>query len=89
MNVEAAELVVLMKTSNGNIQKEGMALSSDLVNEEPFKIGDHVVFQHDGALGIVLNVRQHKCHVMWEDHFVSWETFELLKKKSATPRISK
>ncbi|KFZ43699.1 hypothetical protein CS060_10280 [Anoxybacillus flavithermus] len=44
-----------------------------------FHIGDCVVFTRDGARGIVLEVDDHSCHVLWEDYFVSWEKKELLK----------
>ncbi|MBA2879499.1 hypothetical protein HNR63_002573 [Anoxybacillus kamchatkensis] len=43
-----------------------------------FHIGDCVVFTHDGARGIVLEVDDHSCHVLWEDYFVSWEKKEML-----------
>ncbi|MED4876173.1 hypothetical protein P9711_00175 [Anoxybacillus geothermalis] len=30
------------------------------------------------ARGIVLEMNDHSCHVLWEDRFVSWEKKELL-----------
>lgn len=33
----------------------------------------------DGTRGIVLEVTDDRCHVLWEDYFVSWEKKELLK----------
>ncbi|MBO8164469.1 MAG: hypothetical protein H0Z34_12215 [Brevibacillus sp.] len=43
-------------------------------------VGDWVKFALDGALGVVLDVRDDRCQVMWEDYFVSWEKRELLLK---------
>jgi hypothetical protein len=43
-----------------------------------FQVGDCVIFALDGARGIVLDVTNDSCHVMWEDYFVSWEKKELL-----------
>jgi hypothetical protein len=45
-----------------------------------FSIGDYVTFSLDGAQGIVLKIDNDRCHVMWEDYFVSWERFDLLLK---------
>ncbi|MBB5323151.1 hypothetical protein HNQ34_000228 [Anoxybacillus tepidamans] len=43
-----------------------------------FHIGDCVVYALDGTRGIVLEVTDDRCHVLWEDYFVSWEKKELL-----------
>ena len=57
-----------------------------------FHIGDCVVYT-DGTRGIVLEVTADRCHVLWEDYFVSWEKKELLKvdeelTKKQTIRVS-
>lgn len=78
MNAEAVELDVLTKILNGNIQKEVMALSLDWAKLD-FKVGDHVVYALDGARGVVMVVEAHRCQVLWEDHFASWEKNELLQ----------
>ncbi|MCX8002567.1 MAG: hypothetical protein N2661_08315 [Anoxybacillus mongoliensis] len=57
------------------------------------QVGDCVVFMRDGARGIVLEVDDHSCHVLWEDYFVSWEKKELLTvdeqlTKKQTIRVS-
>ncbi len=57
-------------------------LSSDW-GETVFQVGDTVVFALDGARGIVLNVKDGLCHVLWEDEFVSWEKPELLRLADA------
>ncbi|WP_297991064.1 hypothetical protein [uncultured Anoxybacillus sp.] len=44
-----------------------------------FHIGNCVVYTLDGTRGIVLEVADDRCHVLWEDYFVSWEKKELLK----------
>ncbi|TDG00254.1 hypothetical protein [Paenibacillus piri] len=48
------------------------------------KIGDYVVFSPDGARGIIMEVRESLYHVVWEDHFSSWEKGELLKQADVT-----
>jgi hypothetical protein len=47
-----------------------------------FVIGDHVIFTRDGTKGIVVEVQNNLCQVIWEDHFVSWEKSESLQKDS-------
>ncbi|MGN7468365.1 hypothetical protein [Brevibacillus sp. SAFN-007a] len=42
------------------------------------QVGDGVVFVKDGARGIVINIDQERCQVLWEDDFVSWEQREWL-----------
>jgi hypothetical protein len=44
------------------------------------EIGDHVVFIRDGARGIIMEIKENLYHVIWEDHFASWEKGELLEK---------
>ncbi|WP_202081143.1 hypothetical protein [Caldalkalibacillus salinus] len=44
-----------------------------------YKIGDHVIYVRDGVRGVVMGVHERKCHVIWEDHFCSWEAFELIQ----------
>jgi len=47
------------------------------------KVGDHVVYVPDGSKGIVVEVVENLCHVVWEDHFSSWEKPDALKKQEA------
>jgi hypothetical protein len=44
------------------------------------EIGDHVIFIRDGARGIILEIKENLYHIIWEDHFASWEREELLEK---------
>jgi hypothetical protein len=43
-----------------------------------FKVGDSVILH--GARGIILEIDEDLCHVVWEDYFVSWEKGESLEK---------
>ncbi|MGG1661770.1 hypothetical protein [Brevibacillus sp. NRS-1366] len=43
------------------------------------QVGDMVVFLKDGVSGIVIRIEEDRCHVMWEDEFVSWEKTEWLE----------
>jgi hypothetical protein len=45
-----------------------------------FQVGDFVIYSLDGSVGTVVEVEQGRCHVVWDDHFVSWEKNELLIK---------
>lgn len=45
-----------------------------------FKIGDRVIFIRDGARGVIMEVKENLYHIVWEDHFASWEREELLEK---------
>ncbi|QRG70867.1 hypothetical protein [Brevibacillus choshinensis] len=81
-NAEAAGLAVPMKTSSGSTQKAVTELSSDSVNGRGCAMiqeGDKVVFLKDGVRGIVIRVEEDRCHVLWEDEFVSWEKKEWLR----------
>lgn len=81
-NAEAAGSVVPMKTSSGNTQKVVTESFSDSVNRRGSTMiqeGDKVVFLKDGVRGIVIRVEADRCHVLWEDEFVSWEKIELLR----------
>ncbi|MDA5110658.1 hypothetical protein O3V59_20160 [Brevibacillus thermoruber] len=49
-----------------------------------FKVGDTVVYILDGARGIVIAVDRDRCHVLWEDTFVSWEQADHLAKMEAS-----
>jgi hypothetical protein len=51
------------------------------------EIGDGVVFLQDGARGIILEIVDSLYHVIWEDHFVSWEKAELLEKLADDNRM--
>jgi hypothetical protein len=50
------------------------------VNHE-MKVGDFVIFVADGTKGIVMEVQGNLYHIVWEDHFSSWEYGETLKKQ--------
>jgi hypothetical protein len=45
-----------------------------------FIVGDTVVFNRDGAKGIIIAIEEDLCHVMWEDTFISWEKMDSLQK---------
>jgi hypothetical protein len=47
-------------------------------------VGDTVVFNRDGALGIIIAIEGDLCHVMWEDTFISWEKADSLQKVDPT-----
>lgn len=49
------------------------------------KIGDNVVYVKDGSKGIVMEVQENLYHIIWEDHFSSWEFGESLRKMEAYP----
>ncbi|WP_169733257.1 hypothetical protein [Cohnella panacarvi] len=51
------------------------------------KIGDSVVYVKDGSKGVVMEVQENLYHVIWEDHFSSWEFGESLRKMEAYPSI--
>ncbi|USG64190.1 hypothetical protein NDK47_18785 [Brevibacillus ruminantium] len=45
-----------------------------------YSVGETVIYVRDGAKGIILEVKDERYLVMWEDTFVSWETAEQLQK---------
>jgi hypothetical protein len=45
------------------------------------KIGDHVIFVPDGSKGIIMEIHENLYHIVWEDHFSSWEYGETLSKQ--------
>lgn len=45
-----------------------------------FEVGDRVVFKLDGARGIIVEAEQGIYHIIWEDHFSSWEKEEALER---------
>ncbi|WP_186438306.1 hypothetical protein [Cohnella terricola] len=47
------------------------------------KVGDHVVYVQDGTKGVILEIHGNLYHIIWEDHFSSWELGERLKKMEA------
>ncbi|MCD9020561.1 hypothetical protein [Cohnella silvisoli] len=49
------------------------------------KIGDHVIFVQDGTKGIIMEIHENLYHIVWEDHFSSWEYGETLRKQEAYP----
>ena len=81
-NVEAAGSAVPMKISSGNTQKAATASFSDSGNRRggaKIQEGDKVVFLKDGVRGIVIRIEAGRCHVLWEDEFVSWEGIKSLR----------
>ncbi|XEC95140.1 hypothetical protein AB6A23_00695 [Paenibacillus tarimensis] len=48
-----------------------------------FKIGDFVISLLDGTKGIILEIKDGRYHVIWEDHFSSWEKPETLQRVTA------
>jgi hypothetical protein len=50
------------------------------------KVGDPVVYVPDGSKGTVVEVQESLYHIVWEDHFSSWERQESLRKQEALPR---
>ncbi|MFC4302118.1 hypothetical protein [Cohnella boryungensis] len=47
------------------------------------KVGDHVVYVPDGTKGVIVEVQGDLYHIIWEDHFSSWEQGERLRKPEA------
>ncbi|WP_164472900.1 hypothetical protein [Cohnella candidum] len=45
------------------------------------KVGDRVVYVPDGSRGTVVEVLESLYHIVWEDHFSSWEKPESLRKQ--------
>ncbi len=45
-----------------------------------FEVGDRVVFKLDGTRGVIMEAEQGFYHIIWEDHFSSWEKEETLEK---------
>jgi hypothetical protein len=52
-----------------------------------FEIGDCVIFLPDGTIGTVVEMKEKMYHVVWEDHFVSWEKEELLGKANVNTGV--
>lgn len=46
-------------------------------------VGDVVRYARDGARGLVIQIVDNRCLVIWEDLFVSWEPMVLLEKVSS------
>lgn len=49
------------------------------------KVGDQVEFLADGSKGIIMEIHGNLYHIVWEDHFSSWEYGETLRKQEALP----
>lgn len=49
---------------------------------ETIRVGDQVEYRRDGTRGIVYSKEGELCQILWEDEFVSWEKWELLKKRN-------
>lgn len=64
-----------------------MALSFDLDERSGrmLKIGDNVVYVRDGTKGVIMEIHGNLYHIIWEDHFSSWEYGESLRKLEAYP----
>jgi len=48
--------------------------------EKRMKVGDHVIYIQDGTKGVIVEVHGNLYHIIWEDHFSSWENGERLQK---------
>jgi hypothetical protein len=53
--------------------------------ERMLKVGDPVVYLPDGSRGTVVEVLGGLYHIVWEDHFSSWERADSLNKQEASP----
>jgi hypothetical protein len=51
------------------------------------KVGDCVIFSPDGTKGIIVEISDSAYHIVWEDHFASWEKGELLELITTNPAI--
>jgi hypothetical protein len=49
------------------------------------KVGDYVIFVPDGSKGIIMEIHDNLYHIVWEDHFSSWEYEDTLIKQEAYP----
>ncbi|WEK54835.1 MAG: hypothetical protein P0Y55_01790 [Candidatus Cohnella colombiensis] len=49
------------------------------------KVGDYVVDTRDGSKGTIMEVQGNLYHIVWEDHFSSWEYGNTLRKQEAHP----
>lgn len=49
------------------------------------KVGDQVVYVQDGTKGTIVEVHDNLYHIIWEDHFSSWEHGERIKLQEAYP----
>jgi uncharacterized protein RhaS with RHS repeats len=49
------------------------------------KVGDQVIYVPDGSRGTILELQENLYHIVWEDHFSSWERAESLLKQEAFP----
>ncbi|WP_158602385.1 hypothetical protein [Cohnella endophytica] len=49
------------------------------------KVGDQVVYLQDGTKGTIVEIQGNLYHIIWEDHFSSWEFEERLKIQEAYP----
>jgi hypothetical protein len=49
------------------------------------KVGDRVVYVPDGSKGTIVEVLGSLYHIVWEDHFSSWEKPESLLKQESLP----
>ncbi len=85
MNAEAAGSAVRIRISSGSILRVGMESSFDSGDRggRGMKVGDYVVFVSDGTKGIIMEIQGNLYHIVWEDHFSSWEYGETLRKEEA------
>lgn len=51
------------------------------------KVGDGVEFLKDGTKGTIMEIQENLYHIIWEDHFSSWEFGESLRKLEAYPSV--
>lgn len=49
------------------------------------KVGDSVEYVADGSKGTIVEIEGNLYHIVWDDHFSSWEQAEHLRKNEAFP----
>lgn len=47
------------------------------------KVGDAVIYVPDGSRGTVVEIAGGLYHIVWEDHFSSWERLDSLRKQES------
>ncbi|MFC5699694.1 hypothetical protein ACFPVX_00250 [Cohnella faecalis] len=49
------------------------------------RVGDAVEYVPDGSKGTIVEIEGNLYHIVWDDHFSSWERGEYLRKNDAVP----
>ena len=87
-NAGAAGSDVRTRILSGFIRRAGMGSSFDSDDRSDggvMKVGDYVVYVPDGSKGIIIEIHDNLYHIVWEDHFSSWEYGETLRLQEAYP----